>query len=340
MDRNFGRYSTTTSSAAGSIVALGALVLAGAAVIVNRQSAKAEKAFPPKGAFVSVDGMRLHYVERGHGRPVVVLHGNGMMVEDMLISGLVDAATDSSFHVIAIDRPGFGHSERTRGIAWTAAAQADLLAKTFTKLGIERPIIVGHSLSTMVALSLALSHPEQVSGLVLASGYYFPTVRGDVALVAPTAAPLLGDLLCYTIAPLAGEFTSPGMIKQMFAPQPVPNRFHDQFPIGLMLRPSQIQASSKDATHMIPDAAAMQSRYPTLSCPVGILAGGADKVVDLNAQAIKLHQAVPGSMLDIFEGAGHMIHYADPARVVRAIEFVCGTDSPGIGGQVAAEKVA
>src|SRR6185436_6073025 len=143
-----------------------------------------------------------HYVERGQGRPVVFLHGNGMMVEDMLLSGVLGAAADRSFRSIAIDRPGFGHSDRPRGTAWTAAAQADLLPRVFALLGIDRPIVVGHSLGTMVALALALNHPEQVSGLVLASGYYYPTARADSVLSVPVASPWLGDLICHTAAPL------------------------------------------------------------------------------------------------------------------------------------------
>lgn len=73
---------------------------------------------------------------------------------------------------------------------------------------------------------------------------------------------------------------------------------------------------------MIPDASRMETRYPEIACPVAILAGDADAVVDLKAQARRLHSAVPGSMLDIFPGTGHMSHHADPARVVRAIDFV------------------
>jgi pimeloyl-ACP methyl ester carboxylesterase len=95
----------------------------------------------------------------------VFLHGNGMMVEDMLISGVLAAAANHSFRAIAIDRPGFGHSERPRGTAWTAATQAELLPRVFALLGIERPIVVGHSLGTMVALALALDHPDQVTVL-------------------------------------------------------------------------------------------------------------------------------------------------------------------------------
>jgi pimeloyl-ACP methyl ester carboxylesterase len=221
MARIIRQCSHLARSRAGGLTALGAIALAGAGFIVNRQAAKAEIAYPPTGAFVTAAGVRLHYVERGHGRPVVFLHGNGMMVEDMLISGVLPAAAERSYRAIAIDRPGFGHSERPRGVAWTAAAQAELLPRVFAELDIERPIIVGHSLGTMVALALALNYPDQVSGLVLASGYYYPTVRADVALVAPPATPVLGDLLCYTVAPLIGEALAPRMITKMFSPQTV-----------------------------------------------------------------------------------------------------------------------
>jgi pimeloyl-ACP methyl ester carboxylesterase len=328
------RYPLSTGSTVGGLAALGAIALAGTAFIVNRQVTKAEKAHPPMGAFVTVEGVRLHYVERGQGRPVVFLHGNGMTVEDMLISGVLPAAADRSYRAIAIDRPGFGHSERPRGTAWTAAAQAALLPRVFARLGIERPIVVGHSLGTMVALALALNHPDQVSGLVLLSGYYYPTARADVAMVAPPATPLIGDLLCYTIAPLMAEAMAPRFIRKMFAPLAVPARFHDHFPVALMLRPSQIMAASKDATHMIPDASAMANRYPGLSCPIAIIAGDSDAVVDQIDQAHKLHAAVPGSMIDVFAGTGHMVHYADPARVLRAIDFVSEASRRGVAMRV------
>jgi len=132
-----GRYPFSARSTAGGLAALSAIALAGAAIIVNREAEKADKAHPPVGAFVETDGVRLHYVERGQGRPVVFLHGNGMMVEDMLVSGLLSAAAEHSFRAIAIDRPGFGHSERPRGRAWTAEAQAELLPRVFAELGIQ-----------------------------------------------------------------------------------------------------------------------------------------------------------------------------------------------------------
>ena len=326
MARNLDRYlpSTRLATAAG-IAAAGVIALGGAAAIVSRQAARAERANPPRGSFVTAKGVRLHYVEQGRGPPVVFLHGNGLTVEDMLISGVMDHASQS-FRAIAIDRPGFGHSERPSETSWSAAAQASLLPEAFAILGIRRPIVVGHSWGTLMALALALDHPHQVAGLVLASGYYYPTARADVAVFSTTAIPLLGDLLCYTVAPLTGEVLAPRMIKKMFSPQDVPERFDREFPMALMLRPSQIQAASQDAAHMISDAKALSERYNAISCKVAVLAGEADGVVNFKSHAQRLHKELPGSTLDIFPATGHMIHHLDPARVVRAIERVSVSD--------------
>ena len=149
---------------------------------------------------------------------MVFLHGNGVTSEDFLISGILEEAS-RSYRALAFDRPGFGHSERPWARSWPAAAQAALLPRTFALLGIERPIVVGHSWGAMVALALAADHPASVSGLVLASGYYYPTARADVALFSPPAIPLAGDILRHTVAPLIGEAMLPGLIKKMFAPR-------------------------------------------------------------------------------------------------------------------------
>ena len=70
-------------------------------------------------------------------------------------------------------------------------------------------------------------------GLVLVSGYYHPTVRADALLVAPAAVPVLGDVLRHTVSPLFGAATLPLLLKGMFAPLPVPERFEQGFPHGM-----------------------------------------------------------------------------------------------------------
>src|ERR1700733_8695430 len=175
MARNLNTYLPRSAAASsGALIAIAAAALAGAAVLVNVRSRKAERRYPPLGRFVTANGVRLHFVETGAGSPVVFLHGNGAMVQDIIISGLLDRV-GRSHRAVAFDRPGFGFSERPRGRAWGPAEQAALLPSAFERLGIERPIVVAHSWGTLVALALALNSPEAVAGLVLVSGYYFPT---------------------------------------------------------------------------------------------------------------------------------------------------------------------
>jgi len=106
------------------------------------RAVKAERPRRAPGRFVEIDGLRVHYIVRGKGRPVVLLHGNGTMAEDFIICGLLDQLA-KRYRVIAIDRPGFGQRPRHR--LWTASAQAHLVHRVLERLNVERPVIVGHS---------------------------------------------------------------------------------------------------------------------------------------------------------------------------------------------------
>jgi pimeloyl-ACP methyl ester carboxylesterase len=300
-----------------SIAAATGLALAGAAAIVQVRTRSAEAAHPPLGQFVSLRDGRLHYLSAGTGRPVVFLHGNGLMAEDFRASSLLQLIGGFA-HAVAFDRPGFGYSERSWMHTWNAAAQASLIRDACRALGLEKPVIVAHSWASMVALEMALQAPQDLGGLVLVSGYYFPSVRADVALFSPPALPLLGDLLRYTLAPFAAEAMKPKLIAKIFAPQAVPDAFMERFPHALLSRPGQIRAAAEDAAHMIGSAHALASRYPEVSLPVTILAGDADAVVE-PSQADELARALPRGKLDRVRGAGHMLHYALPERVMEAV---------------------
>jgi pimeloyl-ACP methyl ester carboxylesterase len=304
----------------GGALLASAAALGAAALVVRARARRAEREHPPHGHFLDIEGVRLHYVERGDGAPVVFLHGNGAMIEDWEISGVLDLAA-RHHRVLAFDRPGFGYSSRPRSRIWTPAAQAELLHRALRRLGVDRPIVVGHSWGTLVALALALQHPEEVRGLVLLAGYYFPTARADVALLSPPAVPVIGDVMRYTVSPLLGRLAAPKMIRKIFAPRRVPPQFHAEFPVGLMLRPSQIRASAADTALMAPGAAELRGRYGQLRMPVAIMAGSADEIVDVDGHAQRLHAEIPGSELRLIDGGGHMIHHLVPREVVELIRL-------------------
>jgi pimeloyl-ACP methyl ester carboxylesterase len=203
---------------------------------------------------------------------------------------------------------------------WTPARQADLFRQAFARLGIERPVVVGHSLGTLVALVLALNHPDAVSGLVLLSGYYCPTLRADVPLFSLPAIPVIGDLVRYTVGPLFGAALLPLAVKGMFSPLTVPEGFAKRLPHGLPLRPSQIRAAAQDTATMVSAVAAMQHHYRELRMPVVLMAGTKDRIVDHRKYSVRLHEEIGQSALRLVPGAGHMLHYAVPEQVVDAID--------------------
>src|SRR6201993_3265231 len=322
----FAKRSRNGAVLAGSVAA----AMAGMALWNTYRARKVEREHPPRGRFVTVDGVRLHYLERGGGRPVVFLHGNVVTAEDFELSGLLDPAAVRQCHVVAFDRPGFGYSDRPRGAMWAPARQADLLRQAFARLGIEHPVVVGHSWGTLVALALALDHPDAVSGLVLLSGYYHPTLRADVPLFSLPAIPVIGDVIRYTVGPLLGAALLPLAAKGMFSPLPVPDRFAKGFSYGVPLRPWQIRAEAQDTVTMVSAVAAMQRRYRELSMPVVIMAGTKDRIVDHRKHSVRVHQEIRQSALRLVPGVGHMLHYAVPEQIVDELEATVLRSTPAV----------
>lgn len=313
---------SSTEFASGSSlrksILIGAGVLAGSAAISAVLAIKAERDNPPHGKFIEVDGVRLHYTEQGSGPSVVFLHGNGGMIQDFESSGVLELAAAHN-HVIAFDRPGFGHSERPGGRDWGPSAQADLFAKAFAQMSISPATIVGHSWGTLVALALAIEHPESVARIVLLSGYYYPTLRLDTALSVPGAAPLLGQAIQHTVGPLIGLIGANSAIAQMFEPRLVPQAFRDTYSVGLAVRPSQLKAAAAETVMMPWVASKLARQYGVIRLPVSILAGADDAIVDTPSQSGRLHEEIASSTFKSFAGVGHMVHHAVPKDVVNAL---------------------
>jgi pimeloyl-ACP methyl ester carboxylesterase len=313
-----------------------AVILAVLAALNYTAARWAERRNPPKGAFLEVDGVRLHYSDRGSGRPVVLVHGNAVTGDDYNTSGVAERLL-GTYRVVIFDRPGYGYSERPRWRPWAAFEQAELLHNALKQLRVERPVVVGHSWGTLVALALAIRHPADTAGLVLLSGYYFPTFRLDALMVAPGATPVLGDILRYTISPIVGWLTMPLTKLAMFAPAPVTTRFKAEYSNAVALRPWQIRATCVDGAMMVPSAMSLQAHYGELAMPVAIVAGDGDKIVSYHL-AERLRAAMPGSTLQIVAGAGHMVHHVATDQVVEAILAVARTSDDPISATAPLSK--
>lgn len=307
------RLAPATLPLLGTGAAVGA-----AALVVAARARQAERRHPPHGQFIDAGGVRLHYVERGHGQPVVCIHGLGGLIQDFELSGVPDAAAQR-YRVIVLDRPGAGHSERPRDRSWSVEAQAGLLCDALFRLGVERPIIVGHSMGALIALAMGLQRPEQIGALVLLAGYYFPTPKPSLLPFAVNGMPVVGDVLRYTVSPWLSLLAAPAFFTRAFAPYAVPETMQ-AFPLSLALRPSQLRATGEDAATLTPGAAALSGRYRELRLPAVIVAGTGDRLVDTETHSVRLHEELSASELYLAGDAGHMVHHVSPRHVLWAID--------------------
>jgi pimeloyl-ACP methyl ester carboxylesterase len=280
----------------------------------------AERRNPPIGDFVECEGVRLHYLEHGDkvASSVVLFHGNGSLIQDLITSGLVDRLS-RRHRVLCFDRPGFGYSQRPRARIWTATSQAALFVKALHQLGVRDPVVLGHSWGALVAVAIGLQENYPVRGLVLASGYYFPTSRWNFWLMSGPALPVFGDMLRYTVAPVISWAMLPVLLRKVFAPRSVPGNFKDGFPASLTLRPKQLRAAAEESALLIPEAARLQSRYSSIQCPIHIFHGTGDQLIEPE-QARRLHKVLSRSDLHLVNDAGHMVTYADGGAIAEAVD--------------------
>lgn len=296
----------------------GAAVLGGLAIANAVRARKAVRDNPPLGQFIEVDGVCLHYVEKGSGPPILLVHGNGVMVQDWMISGLFDELA-KTHRVIAVDRPGFGYSSRPRGIRWTPERQASLMAQLLDQLDAAPAVAVGHSFGALVVAAMALDHADKLKGAALLGGYLYPNPRLDVLLVAGSAIPGYGDLLNRTLQPLLAEALQKPINRKIFGPAPVPDRWRRDFSWAMALRPSRMRAGAADAVNMIPAARRLAPRFAEISVPVAIVAGDGDRLVDTPTQSERLHRELADTRLEIVAGAGHMVHHTAMPKVATAV---------------------
>jgi pimeloyl-ACP methyl ester carboxylesterase len=308
---------------AGALLLGTAATLGAAALYVGARSRAAEAAHPPAGKFIEVDGVRLHVAERGvpTGRPLVLLHGLAMLAEDFLASPFLELAA-RDHRILVFDRPGYGYSERPDDRDWTPREQARLIARAWRRMGVERPVVVGHSFGTSLAMALALDRPDLVAGIVLLSGYYYPTTRFDFPAMAAADVPVIGTVHRHTLQPILMQVTAPAFFEWFFAPNPVPQRFRERFPTGLAFRPEPLRANGEDAGLFRPWLREVMPRYRELVVPAGIMHGVGEQVADAHFHSARLHGEIPQAAFALLPDTGHMIHHIRPREVMEMVRTV------------------
>jgi pimeloyl-ACP methyl ester carboxylesterase len=259
----------------------------------------------------------IHAVTDGGGPDILLLHGALATRQDWL-AGPFDALTRLG-RVTAMDRPGHGQSRRPR-FEGDPRAQARQIIEGMDALGLERPIVVAHSMGGIVALAMAELFPDRVSELVLLAPIAFPELRPmEQSMLAPRSAPLIGPLLS-----LAGERTFDAHFLRMaqvlmFSPDSVPEGWRASFPYGEVLDSGAMVAEGEDTAAILPGSPLGSIDVATIATPARIIVGTSDKIVEHERQGRRLTRVMPSARLIELEGVSHMPHHARPDVLIEAV---------------------
>ena len=269
------------------------------------------KGFPPEGKFLDVGADRVHYTDRGQGPAIVFVHGLCGNLRNFAYLDMDRLAR--SHRVIVIDRPGAGRSVRGADSPANIYAQARMVAQCIEKLGLDKPVLVGHSLGGAISLAVGLNHPHVVRRLALIA----PLTHAESAppgafggLVLPS--PLVRRLVSWTLAIPLSIINSRKAIAAVFAPETMPRDFPFKGGGLLGLRPHVFYAASSDLVSVPEDLPDMERRYASMTVPVDMLYGRGDRILNVKRQGEALKQKLDRVNLRIIDG-GHMLPVTQPA---------------------------
>jgi pimeloyl-ACP methyl ester carboxylesterase len=301
------------------------IAVGGLVIFTAITARRVENALPPRGKFIEVAGARIHYLDKGSGPPIVILHGLGGQIGNFTYA-LLDQLTDD-FRVILMDRPGSGYSRRAPGATGRLTEQASIVAEFIRKLGLVRPLLVGHSLGGAISLGVALDHPEVVKGLALIA----PLTHVPKQVPAPfrpldIKSDFLRWLLAWTVATPMGIRRGKAVLDAIFSPDPAPADFPTRGGGLLGLRPRSFYNTSSDMRAVNFDLWKMASRYSSLQVPVHILYGTSDEVLDHHMQGESMKAKSSLITLELMPG-GHMLPITVPDSTAKFIKSAARTES-------------
>lgn len=268
--------------------------------------------------FVSVDGARLHFVIKGEGRPVVLIHGNPGSCQDW---ARLYSPLSSRYCAFAFDRPGHGHSDRPNHRPITVQVQAQMLRTALKELNVEQPILVGHSWGGALALAYALEFQQDVAGIVLLAPAVYESDDGVSFLTKLPAIPVVGDVMNFLFTPLLGAWVVRTDVTKAFAPDPIPPHYLRHV-LSEWTRPRKVKWYSVDDALLNLHLPKLSPRYSELNIPTAIVTGDSDLIVPAKENAHRLFETLPQAEVTVLEKTGHQIPFTRPDAVVKAIDSV------------------
>jgi pimeloyl-ACP methyl ester carboxylesterase len=265
---------------------------------------------------------RAHCLDSGcRSAPVaVLLHGLGSRVEE-IYAGLGPTLRAAGFRVVAIDRPGYGASDPLPAPAMCPAGQAQWLADVLTALGIrEVAVVVGHSYGAAVALRLAARLRRPPRGVVLVNPFCRPTRPAAVPLMRMSVAPLVGAIMRRRVIPAISGPLVRSALARACAPDAVPSTL-DEAVVAALGQVSAVLSMAAELSGYNSDVGGLPATRGNLACPIVILSGAGDQVIEGRGHAEWLASFLPRAEHRCVPG-GHMLHHVRPDLVRDAMRDV------------------
>ncbi len=311
---------------ASSITLLLLLVaLAGCAAMLDARAVSREDAWeqadPPVGRLLSLDDRQVHVVETGQPRgtapDLVLIHGANGNLRDFTYHLIDRLAPD--WRVIAVDRPGLGWSDSWGEADSDPHFQAQVLRRAVAELGVQRPVVLGHSYGGAVAMAWALEAEAETAALVLlgAATHPWPGSLGFWYRINETA---LGRTARSILTALTPKWLAERVVANIFAPDPMPPGYAAHFGTGLAMRRASQEVNARQVNALLEHVTRMAPDYPRLSLPIEAVHGDADSIVGLEIHSARLAREVASVNLKVIEGGGHMPHHSHTEVVLEAID--------------------
>jgi pimeloyl-ACP methyl ester carboxylesterase len=283
---------------------------------INQQLDRDKTTASPADTFVTVGKTRLHYVESGSGRPVVMIHGNAGGAQDFDF-GTRDLLAHN-YRVIAFDLPGHGLSKMPGSAKGTIQEQAVIVHQALTAMGVADPVLVGHSWGGAVALAYAILFPHETSALVLLAPAAYSDHRHDAPLLL--RIPVLSDVCLALLKPTLGRKLLKQGLEEAFAPDPVPDEYFQAVASDWLDR-KHLKAFIKHDLMLESSLNELSPDYQRIRERVIIVTGDSDRAVSPQQNAFNLHKAIANSQLVVIPRAGHQIPEQHPEAVLRAVNM-------------------
>ncbi len=304
-----------------TIIAVIAVVLLALHIWTRRLTSQGASLVPQMGQIVPVSGGSIHYVEAGDtsNPSIVMIHGLSGQLQHFTYA-LVDMLAED-FHVIALDRPGCGYSTRDNAQLGTLSEQARMIDEFLQTKGVEKPILVGHSLGGAVSLAMALDYPDRVRALALLCPLTHKVPETPAVFKAlELRTEWLRNLIGNTVAVPLARKTAPHVLSEVFSPEPAPADFLDKAGGALGLRPSAFITASQDFIGADSSIEAQSARYDGLNVPGALLFGAQDPILSPAQHGTTMAQF--GFQVEQLDGRGHMILITAPDECASFIRKV------------------